>query len=94
MDSRRVVTASWNGAAQVWDASTGRLIAPPVRMAGRPIIGNGIESMVFSPDGRRIVIANSDKTARIWDVEAGAPVAPPLRHNGAVLYATFSHHGR
>jgi WD40 repeat protein len=41
-----------------------------------------------------MVIADSDKTARIWDVETGAPVAPPLRHNGAVLYAAFSHHGR
>jgi len=29
MDSRRVATAGWDGVAQVWDASTGRPIAPP-----------------------------------------------------------------
>jgi eukaryotic-like serine/threonine-protein kinase len=93
-DSRRVVTASSDGVAQVWDANTGRPTAPSIKMAGRFIMLQGIESMVFSPDGRRIVIADSDKTARIWDVETGAPVGPPLRHKGAVLYAGFSHHGR
>jgi WD40 repeat protein/serine/threonine protein kinase len=92
-DSRRLATASSDGVVQLWDANTGRPSAPPIKMAGRFIMLHGVESIVFSPDSRRIVVADSDKTARIWDVESGAPVAPPLRHNGAVLYAAFSHHG-
>ena len=56
-DGRRVVTASWDKTARVWDAETGQMImglfghvAPVLRAA-------------FSPDGRRVVTASNDKTA-------------------------------
>lgn len=93
-DSHRLVTASWDGVAQVWDVETSRPVAPAIKVAGRFIMLQGIESIAFSPDGRRIVIADSDRTARVWDVQTGAPVAPPLQHGEEVLYAAFSNQGR
>src|SRR5262249_19043881 len=45
-DGRRMVTAAWNGVAQVWDADTGSPVGAPMRH-------NGIVNFAaFSPDGR------------------------------------------
>ena len=87
-DGRRVVTASADGTARVWDAE-GR---------GEPVVLKGhereVRSATFSPDGRRIVTASKDLTARVWDAEGrGEPVV--LRgHERGVLSASFSPDGR
>jgi hypothetical protein len=61
-DGKRIVTASKDKTARLWDAATGKPI-------GEPLKGHDdtVRSASFSPDGRRIVTASSDKTARIWD---------------------------
>jgi TolA-binding protein len=60
-DGSRIVTASEDKTARIWDASTGNAIA----------ILRGHESYVyfaaFSPDGTRIVTTSNDRTARVWD---------------------------
>jgi WD40 repeat protein/class 3 adenylate cyclase len=62
----RIVTASYDKTARIWDVSKGREVAVlkghqgPVERAG------------FSPDGRRVITAARDATARIWDVDSGA----------------------
>jgi WD40 repeat protein len=65
-DGLRVLTASLDKTARVWDARIGRPLTEPL----------GHENMVlsaqFSPDGMRVVTAASyDKTARIWDARTG-----------------------
>src|SRR5260221_14434888 len=59
-DGRRIVTASFDGTARVWDSETGRLLTKH----------NGSQDIVqfaaFSPDGRRIVTSDDD-TAVVWD---------------------------
>jgi hypothetical protein len=62
-DGKRIVTASLDKTARVWDAATGKAI-------GKPLKGHSgyVYSAAFSPDGKRIVTASDDKTARIWDV--------------------------
>ena len=64
-DGRRIVTASEDKTARLWDAATGKPI-------GEPLKGHGgdVNSAAFSPDGRRIVTASWDKTARIWRIFA------------------------
>ena len=57
-DGTRIVTASRDKTARLWDAETGRLL--------HTLEGHGILvlSAEFSPDGTRIVTASRDKTAR------------------------------
>jgi hypothetical protein len=63
----RVVTASSDKTARVWDARTGQPVGAPLEHAA------DIWSAVFSPDGTRIVTASRDKTARVWGAPAGTP---------------------
>ena len=57
----RIVTASLDKTARIWDAATAKEIAV---LRGHE---NTVTSAAFSPDGARIVTASVDKTARIWD---------------------------
>jgi WD40 repeat protein len=71
-DGSRVVTASWDGSARIWDATTGKEII---------LLRHGdwgsypqVYSAAFSPDGSRIVTAGADNTARIWDTATGGKI--------------------
>jgi hypothetical protein len=89
-DGKRIVTASWDKTARVWDAATGQPI-------GEPLKGHdgAVWSAAFSPDGKRIVTTSADKTARVWDAATGQPIGEPLKgHEGAVLGAAFSPDGK
>ena len=65
-DGTRVVTASWDNTARIWDAATGAEI---LALKGHD---KGVISAAFSPDGTRIVTASDDSTARIWNAATGA----------------------
>ena len=82
-ESRRVVTASADFTAIVWDCATGRQLAPPLKHE------NQVRSAAFSPDGRWIVTASADKTARVWDAQSGEPLTPPLRSLDPLARAGF-----
>ena len=60
-DGQRVVTASRDKTARLWDATSGKPIGEPMKHEG------GVFSAQFSPDGQRVVTASWDKTARLWD---------------------------
>jgi WD40 repeat protein len=61
-DGRRVVTASADNTARVWEADTGKPVGAPLQHQASVI------SAAFSPDGRRVVTASADNTARVWTV--------------------------
>jgi len=84
---QRVVTASWDGSARVWETATGRPVTPPLKHAGP------VRSARFSPDGLLVATASDDGTARIWDSVSGQPVTPPLEHPQGVRYVHFSPEG-
>ncbi|MBL8764741.1 MAG: hypothetical protein JNM07_10780, partial [Phycisphaerae bacterium] len=60
-DGARLVTASGDETARVWDAATGREL---LRLEGHAGV---VLSAAFSPDGARLVTASDDQTARVWD---------------------------
>ncbi|MBL8825190.1 MAG: protein kinase [Planctomycetia bacterium] len=86
-DGRRVVTASEDKTARVWNVTTGQPLTPPLTHQGR------VNSASFSPDGRRVVTASEDKTARVWDAASGQPLTPTLTHKDSVVSANFSSDG-
>jgi WD40 repeat protein len=55
----RVVTASADGTARVWDAATGAPIGDPILHLGP------VHSAALSPDGARVLTASDDMTGRI-----------------------------
>ena len=50
-DGARIVTASADGTARIWDAATGSPVGEPLRQR------DAVFSAAFSPDGARIVTA-------------------------------------
>ncbi len=86
-DGSRVVTASEDHTARIWDAASAKEIAV---LRGH---GGGVTTATFSPDGSRVVTASEDHTARIWD-SATAKQTDVLRgHESGVASATFSPDG-
>jgi WD40 repeat protein/TPR repeat protein len=86
-EGRRIVTASDDKTARIWDATTGREI---VRLSGH---ADSLNSAAFAPDGRRLVTASYDKTARIWDASTGQQLLLLSGHTGRVRSAAFSPDG-
>jgi WD40 repeat protein len=86
-DGSRIVTASRDHTARIWDASSG---APLAILRGH---GGWVITAAYSPDGKRIVTASVDKSARIWDAGTGAALAVLNGHGDIVESAAFSPDG-
>ena len=86
-DGTRIVTASADKTARVWDVRSGQEIAV---LRGHE---DAVAGAAFSPDGTRIVTASADKTARIWDAQSGREIMALHGHDGAVLRAVYSPDG-
>lgn len=82
-DGSRVVSASSDNTARIWDARTGEPITPPLQHQG------GLCSATFSPDGLRVATCSWDKTARLWDSRTGKALTEPLRHGEVVCSVYF-----
>jgi WD40 repeat protein len=87
-DGHRIVTASADKTARIWDAATGAEIAVLRGHADRVLFA------AFNLDGTRIVTASADKTAWIWDAASGAEIAILRGHEDAVASASFSPDGK
>jgi WD40 repeat protein len=86
-DGKRLVTASEDRTARLWDAETATEIA--VLKAHQGPVWSG----AFSPDGQRLVTASEDKTARLWDAKTGRVIVVLKAHRGSVRSAVFSPDG-
>jgi WD40 repeat protein/serine/threonine protein kinase len=87
-DGQRIVTASADNTARIWDVGTGQQL--------RVLSGHTgpVRSVAFSPNGRRIVTASYDKTARVWDVSNGQQLLVLMGHTAYVEGVAFSPDGQ
>ncbi len=59
-DGSRIVTASNDKTARIWDAKSGALL---ITLGDH---GGMVTSASFSPDGTKVATSSSDKFVRIW----------------------------
>ena len=83
-DGLRVLTASGDKTARLWNAATGQQL--------RAFKGHQKEvvSVAFSPDGARVLTGSRDTTARLWDAATGEELRTFKGHGGAVHSVAFS----
>jgi hypothetical protein len=87
-DGQRVVTASADKTARLWDAANGKPVGEPMRHDA------GVSSAQFSPDGERVVTVSADKMTRLWDGASGKPLGEPMKHEDTVYSTQFSFDGQ
>jgi WD40 repeat protein len=61
-DGQRIVTASGDGTARIWESASGQPVAT-LQGHTRPVVG-----AAFSSDGERIVTASDDGTVRVYRI--------------------------
>ncbi|MBX7222312.1 MAG: SUMF1/EgtB/PvdO family nonheme iron enzyme [Blastocatellia bacterium] len=86
-DNRRIVSASADLTAKIWDVASGQEL--------RTLTGHQdvVKSVAFSPDGKKIVTASFDGTAKVWDADSGQLLVTLSGHIGHVNSAAFSPDG-
>src|SRR5262249_24970302 len=86
-NGKRIVTASADKTAQVWDAVAGEPFGPPLAHGG------AVYSVALSPNGRVAATACQDGSARLWDIQTGKPIGMRLVHPFPVHRVVFSPDG-
>lgn len=88
-DGTRIVTASYDGTARIWDGKTGEL---KTVLNGHG--GEGVNAAAFSRDGRMVVTGGRDGRACIWNAVTGRLLRVLKGHEDDVAHAEFSPDGR
>lgn len=86
-DGQRLLTASFDNTARLWDPATGQRTALFTHDAG-------LYSATFSPDGRWIATACADGKAHLWEVEQRPPAHIVLPQCDEVTQVAFSPSGQ
>ncbi len=87
-DGTRIATASADGSAKIWDATTGKKL--------RSVKGSTYGSVwyaAFSPNGKLLATAGEDKIAYIWNATTGEEVFRLSGHTQQVYHIEFSPDG-
>jgi len=83
-DAQRLVLASDDNTARIWDASSGKPLGEPLQHDG------DVTSTGFCLDGKRIYTTSGDGTLRFGDGERGKPLGDPVKHPKGVAGAAAS----
>jgi WD40 repeat protein len=86
-DGKRLVTASEDGTARIWDAASGHEL---MVLRGHK---DAVYDAEFSPDGQLIATTGKDGTVRIWDANTGEELRG-MQHDAAVNSVAFSSDGQ
>lgn len=88
-DGRKIVTASWDNTARIWNADTG---LAELKLEGGH--SQYVNDALFSPDGSKVLTASDDKTACLWDAKTAKVLRTFEGHEQRVRSAVFSPDGR
>ena len=83
-DGQKLVTASFDHSAKLWDSKTGDLIGSPM------MHDDAVWDAIFSLDGKFVLSRSSDDTGRLWEASSGVPLHLPFRHDDEVNAIAFS----
>jgi WD40 repeat protein len=83
-DGTRLVTASLDGSARIWDVATGR---PLHVLRGR--YSRGVLAASFSPDGRLVAVGARDHLVDVWNASTGERVASIPEQPGGMWAVVF-----
>jgi WD40 repeat protein/serine/threonine protein kinase len=86
-DRTRLVSASKDGTAKVWDLAAGR---ERCTFAGH---GEAVNDVACHPDGLRAATAGDDGTVRLWDLATGREALSLRGHVGPVAGVRFTPDG-
>jgi conflict system STAND superfamily ATPase/WD40 domain-containing protein len=93
-DGRKLVTASFDHTARLWDVTDTHHPSALATIAGH---AGAVVPVAFSPDGHTLATASGDRTARLWDItdphRPGA-LSTLTGHTNAVRSVAFSPDGR
>ena len=84
----RIVSASDDATARVWDAETGREVATLVGHEGP------VSALAYHPTEAMVATGGADGSIRLWDSEAGRGLHHLKAHTGLVAGVTFTPDGR
>jgi WD40 repeat protein len=84
-DGARILTASWDKTAKLWDATSGKLLVTFAHQGT-------VNSAAFSPDGAQILTASADRSAKLWEAVSGKLIGS-FGHQDGVNSAAFSPDG-
>jgi hypothetical protein len=74
-DGARILTASADKTAKLWDATSGKLIASFDHQGT-------VNAAAFSPDGFRILTASADHSAKLWDAATPVELVRQMKETG------------
>jgi hypothetical protein len=87
-DGRRVLTASADNKARIWDASNGSPSTPYLQHS------SPIDRLALSSDNRFLMTATAEGDLHLWDAETGQPIPPTVRHGSRTTGIAFSRDGK
>jgi WD40 repeat protein/transcriptional regulator with XRE-family HTH domain len=85
-DGTQVATASADGTARIWDATTGKGL---LTVKGSGLVWHAM----FSPDGKLLATAGQGGIAHIWNATTGQKVLDLVSHHADVFHIEFSPDG-
>ncbi len=93
-DGKRVVTASSDRTATIWDALQGSELLVLDADTGGHTFPDHLQDARYSPDGRYVVTASYYGAAEVWDATTGKQLVQLTGHTGRINSACFDARGK